>query len=165
MKAKTVLTVLLLVFVLGSVAAMIYSEVKSKPDEIVSENTTIAIQQVTEDPSPAVIAYYFHGTARCVTCRTIEAYTYEALQIAFPDELKSGKLKWKTVNVEERENDHFITDYQLHTKSVVISKRENAKEMEWKNLDEVWNLVDDRDSFIAYIQDETRNYLEENNNG
>lgn len=31
-----------------------------------------------------VIAYYFHGTARCSTCRMIQTYTEKALATGFP---------------------------------------------------------------------------------
>ena len=32
---------------------------------------------------PRVLVYYFHGTTRCATCRTIEAYAHETVTTAF----------------------------------------------------------------------------------
>ncbi|MFP4098757.1 MAG: nitrophenyl compound nitroreductase subunit ArsF family protein [Alphaproteobacteria bacterium] len=108
-----------------------------------------------------VIAYYFHGTARCYSCKLIEDYTEEAIKTGFPDELEDGRLVWKSLNMEKSDNRHFVTDYGLYTKSVVISKMENGEETDWKNLSRVWNLIRNKPAFIAYIQDETRNMLEE----
>jgi hypothetical protein len=110
-------------------------------------------------PSKKVIAYYFHGNFRCSTCRTIEAYSQEAVQTGFSDALKSGLLEWKVVNVEEQANRHFIKDYQLYSKSLVLVKMQGDKQVEWKNLDRIWELVQDKPAFIKYVQDEISGYL------
>jgi hypothetical protein len=68
-----------------------------------------------------VIAYYFHGTYRCTTCQTIEKYSKEAIELYFSSELAAGTLVFKPLNVEEPENRHYIQDYQLFSKSLVIS--------------------------------------------
>lgn len=107
-----------------------------------------------------VIAYYFHGKARCYTCKLIEAYTEEAIRTGFPTELEEGKLEWKVINMETSENKHFRNDYKLYTKSVVISKLNEGTETNWKNLENVWSLTRNKPAFIAYIQDETRKILE-----
>lgn len=161
MNLKQIVTVVLLVFVVGSVAAMMLMELK--PAAVKSET----VQQMETDPSAnikpnqQVIAYYFHGTARCITCRTIEAYTEEALKTMFADHLDSGRLIWIPVNVEIPDNRHFIQDYQLHTKSVVLSNHRDGQEVEWKNLDQIWQLVGNKDAFITYIWEETSKMLGE----
>jgi len=106
-----------------------------------------------------VIAYYLHGTARCYTCRLIESYTEEAIRTGFPKEIEDGKLEWKVINMETSENKHFMNDYKLYTKSVVISKLNEGTETNWKNLDRIWSLTRNKANFIAYIQDETRKML------
>lgn len=107
-----------------------------------------------------VIAYYFHGKARCYTCKLIEAYTEEAIRTGFPTALEDGELEWKVINMETSENKHFMNDYKLYTKSVVISKLKDGTETNWKNLERVWELTRNKPAFIAYIQDETRKMLE-----
>jgi hypothetical protein len=108
-----------------------------------------------------VIAYYFHGTARCYACKLIESYTEEAIKTGFAQEIEAGKLEWKAVNTEEPDNRHFINDYSLYTKSVVLSKLNGEEQTSWKNLDQVWHLIRSKPAFITYIQDETRKLLEE----
>lgn len=110
-------------------------------------------------PSRKVVVYYFHGNFRCSTCRTIEAYSREAVQTGFSEALKSGLLEWKVVNVEETANRHFIQDYQLYTKSLVLVKMDGDKQLEWKNLGRVWELVKDKPAFVKYVQDEIPGYL------
>jgi hypothetical protein len=107
-----------------------------------------------------IVAYYFHGNVRCVSCRKIEAYTKEAIDSAFGDALKSGRLEWRVVNTDSTQNEHFLQDYQLFTKSVVVSDERDGKETRWKNLDKVWELLGDQDKFHAYIQGEVRPFLD-----
>jgi hypothetical protein len=95
-----------------------------------------------------VIAYYFHGTFRCTTCRTIEEYSHDAIQTYFAKELGNGSLEFRPVNVEEPENKHFIQDYQLVSKSLVLSLVSDGKEKKWKNLADVWKLVRDKEKFF-----------------
>jgi len=106
-----------------------------------------------------VIAYYFHTTQRCASCRAIEAYSREAIENAFPDELKDGRIVWKVVNIEVKGNEHFVKDYGLYTKSLVLVNEVRGKPAEWKNLEKVWQLLQDKSKFLRYVQDETRAYL------
>ena len=107
-------------------------------------------------PAPHLVVFYFHGTSRCRTCRAIEKYTRAAVQSGFEEELAAGKMELRAVNIDLKENRHFIKDYQLFTRSVVISMRKENKEVGWKRLDRVWELVGDEAAFTSYIQDEIR---------
>jgi len=92
------------------------------------------------------------------TCRTIEQYAREALEDGFPEELQSEMLEWHAVNVEEPQNEHFIGDYELLTRSLVLVDVEGGNQTRWKNLERVWELVGDKGAFISYVQKETRAY-------
>ncbi len=108
-----------------------------------------------------LIAYYFHGTFRCTTCRTIEQYSHDAIQTYFAKELGDRRLEFRPVNVEEPGNKHFIQDYQLVTRSLVLSLVSDGKETKWKNLPDVWKLVRDKDKFFQYVKDEVEKFLKE----
>jgi len=77
----------------------------------------------------------------------------------FPKELSEGRLEWRMVNVEESGNEHFVNDYQLYSKSIVIVKKQDGKQTEWKNLKRIWELVRDKRVFMRYIQDEVGGYM------
>jgi hypothetical protein len=106
-----------------------------------------------------VIAYYFHTNYRCASCRQIEAYSHEAVATAFPKELESGRLVWRLVNVEEKGNEHFVKDYGLFTKSLVLVEEKKGEQVRWKNLAKVWELLGHKERFFAYVQNEVRGYL------
>jgi len=106
-----------------------------------------------------VIAYYFHGSFRCPTCHKLEQYSKEAIETNFKDALASGKLEFKVVNVEDKGNEHFVNDYQLYTKSLVISLTENGKEVKSKNLTKIWDYVGNKQKFFDYVTVEINNFL------
>ena len=48
---------------------------------------------------------------------------------------------------------------KLVSKSIVVAKLQGDEEVEWKNLDQIWKLVGDKETFINYIQQEIKTYL------
>lgn len=163
MKAKTIFMIVLLLFIFASVAYLVVEEVRSRSGSTPAETGLPVVAEPNELSSgPAdskVVVYYFHGRARCPTCRKFESYSSEAVQEGFPKELSEGRLEWRIVNVEESGNEHFVSDYQLYSKSIVIVKKQDGKQTEWKNLKRIWELVRDKRVFMRYIQDEVGGYM------
>ena len=112
-----------------------------------------------EEPT-VVEVYYFHTSMRCPSCHKIQQYTEEALQEGFPEELKSGELKYQVINIEEPGNKHYVEDYGLYTKSVVLSLQKEGKEVEFKNLDKIWQLLGNKNKFVSYVQSETKSFVD-----
>jgi len=123
---------------------------------------TGAAEKDAEIPSERekVIVYYFHGTYRCSLCTKIERMAYEAIKDSFPKALKEDRLLWKPVNVDKPENRHFIKEYSLFTKSLIITEVKGEKQTKWKNLDKVWRLLRDQEKFSAYVTHEVKNYID-----
>ena len=107
-----------------------------------------------------VIVYYFHNTYRCSTCYDIENYTKKAVETGFAKELRDGRLEFQVIDIDEPASSHFVQDYQLTTKSVVLVDIRRSKQARWGNLPKIWDLVEDKPKFIKYIQDEVNLYLQ-----
>jgi hypothetical protein len=108
-----------------------------------------------------VIVYYFHGNRRCPTCRSIEGYSDETIEKEFAAEIKNGTVEWQVLNFEEKENEHFVKTYGLYVQSLILSRVVDGKEVAWKDLDKIWELVRDKDKFVAYVRDATRAFINE----
>ncbi len=155
MKTKGLLTIVLLVFVAASVAAMVLKEARRAPEN--------APRDVPETGPPAsgakLIAYYLHGKVRCVTCNDIERSAKEAVESGFAQELRDGRLEWRVVNYEEPGNEHYATDYEIAAPCVVLSSVRDGRQVAWKSLPEVWELVGDKPAFRAFVQKNVREQL------
>jgi len=135
--------------------------------QVAPKGETVAVEEAADstqaekqaEVSDKVIAYYFHGTRRCASCRKIEAYSVEAVTTGFVDDLKGGTLEWQVINIDEDANKHYIKEYQLYTKSVILSHVKDGKEVAWKNLDKVWTLLGNKQDFVDYVQAETRTFM------
>ena len=176
MKTKWIISGILLLFVFVAVGFAVTREMKQGKDVNATTQTDIASAAVAttadsqgavskETPavatpsgtqSPKLIAYYFHATARCVSCKTIEALSREALEQGFAKELRDGEIEWRILNVEEPDNRHFIADYQLNTMSLVLVEMKDGKPGRSKNLKDVWQLLKDKIGFINYVKTEVR---------
>ena len=170
MQAKRIVGAGLLVFAAFSIGFMLARPPeKSNPtpesaaagegaDDIRLEPETVG-----EAPAAAkerqIIVYYFHGTRRCVTCKKLEAYSHEAVSSGFAEALADGTVQWRAVNVDEPANNHFIEDYQLDTKTVVLTKLEQGQQKGWKKLDKVWQLVGQKAVFVDYVQRELGEFM------
>ena len=134
---------------------------KGNPSSAVqTEESTLKESPIPISEANVVVVYYFMTTQRCPSCRAIEAYTKEAIEKGFTDALKKRDMVWRMVNVGDSGNAHFIKDYQLYTKSVVLVKIRDGKQVSWKNLDKVWALLGDQKTFMAYIVDEVKSFTE-----
>ncbi len=130
----------------------------------IAASCTILNVLAQQSPAPKagthkVIAYYFHTNTRCSTCMKIEAYSKEAIEQGFPEELKKGVLEMRIVNYENPANRHYIKDYKLVSKSLVLVNTVNGKQTEWTNLKLVWQLTGRKDAFLNYVRKEVRSYL------
>lgn len=108
-----------------------------------------------------VVVTYFHTTARCPTCHRLEEYSRDTVESAFARELNQGRIVFNVINIEEKENRHYIQDYKLYTKSLVVSERKDGKEVRWKNLPDIWKLVRDREQYEQYVRREIEDYLKD----
>jgi hypothetical protein len=131
------------------------------PDEV---SQTPAVSASTPDSASAartvkgekqkLVVYYFHTTYRCHSCNLIEKLTKTAIESGFAEQLDNGRVEFRSVNIETDGNKHFVQDYKLYTKSVVLSYMHHGEQQRWKNLEKVWTLLRSEEKFIDYIQRE-----------
>lgn len=171
MKVKSIATFALLAFVIASVVFLVAKESR-RSSAIVASSTGSAVPARTEGggteigPSgqplgqdPTVIAYYFHGKFRCASCVKIEALSRKAVMEGFPEELKSGRLQFREVNVDEASNQHFIAEYQLSSQSLILVAIRDGRQVRWQNMEKVWTLLDSEREFIPYVRDGVSGFL------
>ena len=81
-----------------------------------------------------------------MTCNRIEVLTKQAHQVNFADRLADGKVVFRSVNDDEPANEHYIRDFQLSTRTVVMRRGDR-----YEKFDQVWNLVREPEQFMQYI--------------
>lgn len=111
------------------------------------------------EPAHLVLVTYFTSNQRCPTCLKIEKLTREAVESRFAKELADDAVRFQTINFDLPENAHFMTDYNLSFKTVVVADRRDGRERHWAKFDKVWDLVNDPEGFALYLEAGIRGYL------
>lgn len=100
---------ILLLIVLGSISLNIFAQdTEKKSDQVIDE----AVVEV----------YYFHLTRRCATCQAVENESEAALQKLYPEELRSGKIIFMSVNLEEESNEALAEKLHVSGQSLLVVK-------------------------------------------
>lgn len=68
-----------------------------------------------------VSIFYFHNQARCITCKTVEANTQKVLQTKYNDQLKSGKIKFSIINIDDPKNEAIVIKHKVVTSSLLLT--------------------------------------------
>lgn len=112
-------------------------------------------------PKDSVVVYYIHGGPRCPNCFNMENWTKELVEKDFKPQVDSGKLVFKAIDTDIRENEHYLKDYKLYTKAVVLSLVKGGVEVSYLNLTKVWDHLRSKEKFQQYEKREIEKLLKE----
>ena len=85
------------------------AQTNQKPASPVSKNGNIEV-------------YYFHMTTRCVTCKTVEAEARKNVEMLYADQLKSGKIIFTALNLEEATGKSMGEKLGVNSQTLLIVK-------------------------------------------
>ncbi|MDF1525272.1 MAG: nitrophenyl compound nitroreductase subunit ArsF family protein [bacterium] len=121
--------------------------------------TGVAKLQAAPVPENGVIVYQFHRRFRCEACYKLEASINEAIKNHFPEELEAGRLVFSVLDLDGEGSGQYEKKYNFFYNTVIVVDIENGKETRFKNLEEVWSLVEDKEAAVEYIRSEIAEYL------
>jgi len=119
-----------------------------------NSETDLALSQNKGD---YVHVIYFHGKTRCASCIRLEEFSEDLLTNDFAKDIKNGKVKWEIIDFDKESK--LMKEYNLFTQSLIIAKYKNGKQVEWKNLPDIWKYTNNKERFDKYVTDEIRKYL------
>lgn len=160
MNLRKIITILLGLVVAIAVVVIIVNGIRGQKGQEIQSGG----QKNTSGNAPVengIVVYYFHTTKRCQSCLKAEKLSKETVETFFKNEIDSGKVKYLAINTDEPENAHYIKDYQLFSKSLIISLYKNSKEVKFKNLTEIWQLIYNDEGFRDYVKSEIENLIKE----
>ena len=157
----------LLVFFLLIVGALALVGCSQQSTRQKSDNNTIPnanssdsrdLASQSEVPADKIEVVHFHATRQCWSCLTVGEYALKTIKEKFPEEYTSGKIIFKDINGELKENQEIVTKYQARGSSLFI----NAIRGKEDNIAEdttVWRLVTNETQFTKYFEDKLKALL------
>ena len=64
--------------------------------------------------------YYFHFTRRCMTCTNVEKVSREAVETQFPDQVKTGDVSFKSINLDEKDGEAIGAKYKIEGQTLIV---------------------------------------------
>ncbi|MBN2272993.1 MAG: hypothetical protein JXK95_01560 [Bacteroidales bacterium] len=89
---------------------------------VVACNAQTEKKDITTCSSDKIEAYYFHFTARCMTCKTVEARAKENIEILYPEWVKQGKISFQSVNLDEESGKATGNKLKVYGQTLLIVK-------------------------------------------
>ncbi len=79
-------------------------------------------KDVKTGSSDKVEAYYFHFTARCMTCKTVEAQAKLNIETLYPELVKQGKISFQSVNLDEESGKAIAGKLKVYGQTLMVVK-------------------------------------------
>jgi len=156
--------ILLVLFLIVAIAAGFFFK-KNKTTDITVTTPSQATSSPTEisTPTPIIPAdkievVHFHGTHQCWSCITVGEYALKTIKEKFPEEYASGKIVYKDINGELKENQEIVIKYQARGSSLFINAIRGDKDDITEDTT-VWRLVNNESQFVSYFENKLNTLL------
>jgi rhodanese-related sulfurtransferase len=103
--------------------------------------------------------YAFHGTRQCETCKNMKANTKATLDKYFASELKSGKIVYQIIDVDDEKNAKLAEKFQATGTALMINKVVNGKDniSDWSDF--AFDKANDASAFIPELKSKIQSVL------
>ncbi|MHC4177231.1 MAG: nitrophenyl compound nitroreductase subunit ArsF family protein [Planctomycetota bacterium] len=120
---------------------------------------------VGQSADDGLMVYYFHGV-RCPTCIAAESQAHETVRSDFASQLESREVIWKVLDyVKDPVAAKLARKFDVAASTVVLARMKDGQIEDWRRLDRVLVLVNDKPAFAAYIRDEIGQMLKSQESG
>ncbi|MCA8974845.1 MAG: hypothetical protein KDC98_08985 [Planctomycetes bacterium] len=112
-----------------------------------------------------VVVTFFGEADPCQTTTKVEKMCRQAVESGFATELASGALVYRVLCNTLPENDHFIDDYEIGEKALVVARQQDGKEIEFVPCHDIWLTYEDPADLAAFntgVQQPIREFLRKN---
>jgi hypothetical protein len=75
---------------------------------------------IANSSSDKIEAYYFHFTARCMTCRTVEEQAKLDIESLYPELVKEGKISFQSINLDDAASKTIAEKMEISGQTLLI---------------------------------------------
>ena len=108
--------------------------------------------KVTSNNTDKMYVYAFHGTNQCTTCKNMKANTKATLDTYFAEELKTGKIVFQIVDVDDKKNEKLAEKFEATGTALMINHVKGGKEKIIDLSDMAFEKANDKALFVADLK-------------
>jgi rhodanese-related sulfurtransferase len=96
--------------------------------------------------------YAFHGTRQCETCKNMKANTKATLDKYFSEEMKSGKIVFQIIDVDDPKNEKLAEKFQATGTALMVDNVVNGKDniIDWSDF--AFDKANDAQAFVPELK-------------
>ena len=98
--------------------------------------------------SQKLAVYYFHFTRRCATCMAVEENARKAVEILYPNEVKTGDYFFSSLNLDEASTKSIADKLGVGGQTLLVVRGDKKINI----TSEAWMAAHDLDKMKAEIQ-------------
>lgn len=117
---KNVISVFSIILFMGVISMASISCTDSSA-KVQIEEEAVKANTVSSDP---IMAYYFHSTRRCKTCKAVESVAKETI-----DENYKGKVTFELINRDEEKDNPLIEKYEVDGQTLLFVKGDKVLDL------------------------------------
>ncbi|MFA5742990.1 MAG: nitrophenyl compound nitroreductase subunit ArsF family protein [Candidatus Paceibacterota bacterium] len=158
MNKKNVISAVLLLSVVAVLAAMsakpktavLTGSQEAEASILLKSKVDASNASIEVSSAEKVEVFLFHRTQRCVTCIAIGKLSGQTVAERFSEELKSGKVIFREVNIDELQNKMLAEKFKASGSSLFINAINNGSDNIQEDID-VWSLTGDEAAFKDHL--------------
>lgn len=149
-----ILVVLGLGFVAGGLGKPKAEEADIVPQVIPTQTIVTSLPKGAEK----IEVFVFHATSRCISCINIGKYSKAVIEEKFSEELNSGKITFREVNIDLPENFKMAKNYGVSGSALYINAIKDGKDYHEEDTT-VWRLVTNEVQMKSYFEAKLKSLL------
>jgi len=148
MNKKVLLSVVAVAFVVFAIA-LINNHKPNVSSNSLNNSSVCTINSPCDEKDKLEI-YLFHGTQRCPTCIAIGKLTGETINERFSNDVKSGLVEFREINIDLPENKALAEKFQASGSVLFFNSIKNGADNIQDDAN-VWGLTGNPEEFKSYI--------------
>lgn len=149
---KYIIIIAIIIAIFGFITFNNYGQ---KEEQVNNNYSAINIKLPKTDK---IEVFLFHATQRCTSCISIGKFAKQTIDNNFSEELNSGRIVFKEINIDLPENYQLTEKFQASRSSLFINTIRGGKDYIEQDL-KVWRLVGNEGEFESYFKEKIENIL------
>ena len=126
------------------------SENQNKPSVAKETKVNYGERSIAPSSVEKIQVFLFHATQRCTTCIAIGRLAGETVNERFQSEVKSGKIEFREVNIDQPENKELANKFKASGSALYINTIADGEDNIAQDT-KVWQLTTNQDAFKDYL--------------
>ncbi|MBN1763156.1 MAG: hypothetical protein JW878_08815 [Methanomicrobia archaeon] len=107
---------------------------------------------VTEPVQITLTVIKFEPARPCQLCTKLGNYAKETIELYFPEEYQSGKIRYQTVNYQDPNNIELVKKYGVSGSSLLISVMTDDNEEATTDANDMWQYVGNKEEYMTVFK-------------